>query len=244
MSKKYRDKLCVYCAAAMATGADHVFARKFFLPSDRASLPKVPACAACNGAKSQLEHYAVSVLPFGGQHGSARENLSMVPARLSRNAPLHRTLSDGRGQSWAMNVTGLLAPRMTIPVEGARLIHLFELTAKGLLWHHWQTYLSAADSVSATMLTRTGEQYFEEIFRMQSGDHVSANLGNGTVRYEGVQGVDCPQLSVWRITMFGGVWLGDSKARSAVSSVVGLITGPTAVEGGHVAIDAENQRPG
>ena len=57
MGKGFKGKTCVYCAAAPAATMDHVFAREFFLVDRRANLPKVPACQACNSAKSGLEHY-------------------------------------------------------------------------------------------------------------------------------------------------------------------------------------------
>jgi hypothetical protein len=80
MAKGFKGKTCVYCATAPAATMDHVFAREFFLPDRRPNLPKVPACAACNGAKSQLEHYLTAVLPFGGQHADGLAHLSeMVP---------------------------------------------------------------------------------------------------------------------------------------------------------------------
>lgn len=227
MSKKFIGKLCVYCGAVKAAGADHVFAREFFLRPDRGSLPKVPACAGCNGVKSELEHYAVSVLPFGGRHSSAHENLvTMVPKRLSRNAPLHRRLGDSRGREWIRDTNGLVVPMTTLPVDNERLNQLFEFVAKGLLWHHWRTYLTDADSVEVTMLTKTGEGLLGELFRMRARDRVVVDLGNGTVHYEGAHGVDCARVSVWRISMFGGVWLADSKIPNGVSSVVGLVTGP------------------
>ena len=98
MSKNFKDKLCVYCAKDESVGADHVFAREFFLIYDRNDLPKVPACSKCNRDKSEMEHYAVSVLPFGGRHATALVYLEMVPKRLQRNPPLHRSLVEGRGR--------------------------------------------------------------------------------------------------------------------------------------------------
>jgi 5-methylcytosine-specific restriction endonuclease McrA len=61
MGRGFKGKTCVYCAAAPAATMDHVFAREFFLVDRRANLPKVPACQACNGAKSDLEHYLTAV---------------------------------------------------------------------------------------------------------------------------------------------------------------------------------------
>lgn len=79
MSKKYKGKICVYCVEAESTSTDHVFARKFFLETDRAGLPQVPSCDPCNRAKATLEHYLASVLPFGARHSGARDNLELVP---------------------------------------------------------------------------------------------------------------------------------------------------------------------
>jgi hypothetical protein len=96
MGKGSKGKTCVYCASAPASTMDHVFAREFFVVDRRANLPKVPACAACNGAKSQLEHYLTAVLPFGSQHADGLAHLSgMVPGRLARNQKLARRLSAG-----------------------------------------------------------------------------------------------------------------------------------------------------
>jgi len=97
MSKRFKSgELCVYCSKLPAVTGDHIFARKFFVESARANLPQAPVCATCNNEKSELEHYLTAVLPFGGRHPDALENLvSMVPKRLQRNAKLHRVLSAG-----------------------------------------------------------------------------------------------------------------------------------------------------
>ena len=59
---------------------DHVFARQLFPVSERDNLPKVPCCDQCNNDKSRLEHYLVTVLPFGAQHADSLSNLkTMVP---------------------------------------------------------------------------------------------------------------------------------------------------------------------
>lgn len=90
MTKLYKNKRCVYCSKAKAETADHVVAREFFMPSLRANIPKVPSCTSCNNNKSVLEHYLTALLPFGGRHRAAHENLvSMVPRRLMRNKKLH-----------------------------------------------------------------------------------------------------------------------------------------------------------
>lgn len=68
-SNRFRGKRCVYCGRTGASDTgDHVIARGFFPPSDRADLPQVPACSACNNAKSRLEHHLLTILPFGARH--------------------------------------------------------------------------------------------------------------------------------------------------------------------------------
>lgn len=83
MSKKYKGKTCVYCGSiGSSETADHVLAREFALK--RGDIPKVPACKLCNSAKSRLERYLTTVLPFGAKHADAGENLAtMVPKRLA-----------------------------------------------------------------------------------------------------------------------------------------------------------------
>ena len=73
--KKFKDGTCVYCATRPATTDDHVVARAFFLTPRRGNLPKVPARQPCNEAKSELEHYLATVLPFSGRHADAAANL-------------------------------------------------------------------------------------------------------------------------------------------------------------------------
>jgi hypothetical protein len=213
----------------MAIGPDHVFAREFFLKRDRANLPEVPACEACNDRKSKLEHYATSVLPFGGRHSTAQENLaSMVPKRLSKNLRLQRELLVGSGRKWITDDVGLAQPARTIPIDADRLNQLFRLVAMGLIWYHWQTYLAVDDVVEATMLTQSGERFFEEqYFRLATRDRVAGTPGNGTFQYEGVRCIDCDRATMWRIKMLGGVQIsGDPAAPEAVSTTVGVVTRP------------------
>ena len=229
VSKKYKGKLCVYCARSEADGADHVLSRKFFLQRDRRGLPKVPACTACNGSKSELEGYALTVLPFGGRHAAAAVGLAtQVTKRLHENAPLQRELANGLRRGWATSPTGLISPVTLLPVDSDRLDGLFALIARGLLWHHYGAYLSASDVVRVTTLTRAGECFFdEEFFRPHASHCLTVSLGGGTVCYEGIQTIDCPQGSVWRLRMLGGLqFAGDAAVPHEVGSAVGIITGP------------------
>jgi len=122
---------------------------------------------------------------------------------------------------------------MAIPFESEALIALFAFIAKGLLWFHWNTYLSEDDIVDVILLSKHGEEYFEQNFmKLLPRERVAANLGNGTFLYQGSLGVDISQISVWRFSMFGGLVLsGDPSAPNETSSTIGVLTGPKSVCG-------------
>jgi hypothetical protein len=149
MSKKFKGKPCVYCSNNVASMADHVFAREFFLPARRADLPKVPACHTCNDEKGRLEHYLTTTLGFGACHADALTNLAeMVPARLAKNAALARFLNYGEGRVWAPEGR-LVVPVMTLPIDGDKIGQLFRFIVKGLMWHHWGVLLDTRTGIWA-----------------------------------------------------------------------------------------------
>jgi hypothetical protein len=49
---------------------------------------------------------------------------------------------------------------------------------------------------------------------MRPAQRVEENLGNGTVRYVGLQAADPPELTVWTISMYGGLVLSDDRRKS------------------------------
>ena len=122
-SKQFRGKLCVYCCERSAVAGDHVFPRELFVERSRANLPQVPTCDLCNNQKSKLEHYLTTILPFGGRHADARENLvNLVPGRLARNLRLGRELNAGRRHVWWLQ-DGIFRPTMHYRLIPARFAH-------------------------------------------------------------------------------------------------------------------------
>ena len=226
-ARRFRGKLCVYCCERPATTADHIFAREFFVLGARGNLPQIPACQKCNNDKSKLEHYLTGVLPFGGRHADAHENLvSLVPGRLAKNLRLHRELYAGRGRIWHME-NGLFQETRTLPIEPEKICALFSLAARALVWHHWGTYLLRDHNSDALLLTRFGRDFFGRLFTMNAAKRVQQDLGNRTVSYWGVQAVDTPQLTLWRIQFYGGMaFSGDPAAPDVVATEIGAITGP------------------
>jgi hypothetical protein len=218
---KFAGKTCVYCAAKPATVPDHIFARAFFLVPRRDNLPQVPACEQCNGAKAKLEHYLASVLPFGGCHQDASENLSTaVPDRLAKNIRLHRELEGGMSNA----SVGGGGSVMTVPFEPEKLSRLFEYIAKALAWHHWQVLIDGKADVWAGILNATGEALFNSYLAMNARARVDENLGADTFSYLGAQGTDDSQMSVWLFTIYGGLRLcGDPDAPHEQVSKVGVL---------------------
>jgi hypothetical protein len=142
MGKKLKGKLCAYCSKASSTTEDHIFAREFFLPEDRDNLPKAPACKECNDEKARLEHYLISVLPFGGRHAQALANLQGgVPRRLAKNRKLRSELANTMEPVWLREGAGLFQPTRMISFDGRRLEELLKYIARGLAWFHWRTYI-------------------------------------------------------------------------------------------------------
>jgi hypothetical protein len=188
MKKRLKDQLCVYCFKRPAVTDDHIFARGFFLESDRGNVPKAPACEPCNNEKSKLELYLTAVLPFGGRHGDALQNLaSLVPARLRGNQRLHRELSS---RSFGHS----------LPLEGEKLQELMGLIARGLVWYHWKTYLNdELHSVVVKTVTGPGAAYFKNVvFKFKARNRVEQTIGRDIFKYEGLQGIDAPELTIWR----------------------------------------------
>jgi hypothetical protein len=229
VSKKFKDKTCVYCAKNLSTNTgDHIFAREFFLPNRRHNLPKAPACNQCNNEKSVLEHYLTSVLPFGGRHEDARLNLENVPKRLARNESLHRLLAQRRRTVWGQEKEGLYVPLMALPIKPGSVEKLFEFIVKGLVWHHWQSYLTGEYFVEVQALMDDEAFLFERFFSKISPHlKVSANLGNGTFLYEGFRDIDSPQTTAWRFSLYGGLKLaGGPQERREGFSLIDAFTGP------------------
>ncbi len=220
-SKKYKGKQCVYCVKATATTADHVIGRKFFLVHRRDNLPQVPACKSCNGAKSELENYLMVVLGFGGRHPDAAINLqTMIPKRLRKNGKLHAELLAGFAKSGGT----------TIPFDHVRLDQLFALIARGLVWYHWQTLLGPGYSAIAATFSEAGERVFGPMLsRWNTPNRVTENLGKNTFSYQGAQATDCPQMTIWSFSMYGGVILTGDPRVPGPASLALAVTGPEAL---------------
>ncbi|CAE6854664.1 hypothetical protein R69746_07519 [Paraburkholderia aspalathi] len=210
-SKRFRGKRCVYCGRTGASDTgDHVIARGFFPPSDRADLPQIPACSACNNAKSQLEQHLLTILPFGARHSAASRTLNeLVPGRLSRNARLHRELLDAWNRQWQGEYAPRWTPEMKLPLDSTKVTRLCEYMMIGLAWHHWQAELTPPAELRASFYHPSAVAALERLFlNPQWGAQLDENIGAGTLTYRAVQDPHAPARTFWRFTIYGMV-MGD-----------------------------------
>jgi hypothetical protein len=153
----------------------------------------------------------------------------MVPERLARNRKLHRELARGTENIWTKEATGIYVRTSAVPFDGERLEDLLTFIVRGLMWHHWQVLIGANSFVDVLSLTARGERIFARYAGMNATQRVENNLGDGTFVYNGMQGVDNPQVSVWEFSFFGGLKLaGDGITDECVK--FGALTGPMYVK--------------
>lgn len=225
MSKKYKGKLCIYCARRIATTADHVIARQFFDVKRRSDLLKVPACAECNNIKSTLEHYLASVLPFGSNHESAHEMVcSAVENRLNRNLKLKKYLQSRKARKWTKSERGIYTNNLQIPIDNKAILRLFEYIAQGLLYTHYNVILGSEYFVNAITITDIGyHNYYRQFIGDSEVGVVEGALAGSGFTYTGRQGKEYPEMSVWFMQLYDGVKLvGDN---DEVSNKVFAVTG-------------------
>ncbi len=226
MGKGFRGKTCVYCGVeGSSSTADHVVAREFFPPHMRGNLPKVPACKACNNAKAIHEHYLTTVLPFAGKTAVSSSLLNdTVPRRLANNAKLHAELAAGSQNTW-VNDNGMISPSMRLPFDGERLSELCRYIGMGLIAHHWGRVLPSTHSIRSGMLIPEGEAVLERLLAGSAKARIVHALGDDVFRYEGAQSESDPDLTVWKMSVYGGAQFSDaSRATHSVGSNVWVIS--------------------
>jgi hypothetical protein len=231
MSKRFKGKTCVYCATPVASETgDHVLAREFVPVAYRSQIPQVPACRECNKNKADLEHYLTAVLLFGGRHADAATNLETEgPRRFAKNQKLGRELAKGCARLWTREPSGLVVNALTVPIDGEKVEKLVGFIAQGLMWHHWKAVLGPDCFVDVLSLTSSGEAAFQRYTKMNANDRVRDDIGEGALVYEGMQGTDNPQVSVWELSIYGGVKMTSADGKDSMSRF-GVLTGPPAIK--------------
>ena len=211
LGKSWRGQPCAYCPEQAAQGCDHIFARSFFPPEARGNLPQAPACDGCAGRKAKLEAELAGALPFAASHPDADKLLEFVSKKIAGNARLQRrleqqgaTINSGDGSIDFTHVD-------TLEFEGDPLFALFEMIVRGLYYHHWKLHLSPEFGVRARAFPRDAALPALDLFTLNAGARVEANLSNGAFLYQGIRTADNPNASLWRFRILGGVTLFDTQ---------------------------------
>ena len=230
MSKRFKGKPCAYCPGGVSETGDHVFARKFFPVRMRANLPQVPACDKCNNEKSALEAYLATILLFGGRHADALENLvASGERRLAKNSKLHRQLISGKERIWVPDQAGLLVPTMSVPIADDVFTRYFVFVIKGLLRYEFGETLGNDDFVDVqTITTDGGEPIYRRFLNLNAAARTTRDIGNGAFVYEGSRAADNGHVSIWLLTVFGGLAFQDVDGRH-YEARIGAMTGPKRV---------------
>jgi hypothetical protein len=225
-SKKYKNKTCAYCGETNSSStADHIFARQFFINQREKNPPQVPSCQKCNNLKSNLERHMTALLPFGARHEDALQNLEKVPKRLNKNPQLHHHLNNSQAVAWLQSEAGVLSEEMTLSVDFQKLEELMKYIVRGLVYKYMDVHLSLDDKVDVLALTDAGEHLFSDaLFNVEVKKRIIESLGQGTVEYEGVQGVDNPKITAWKLRLYGGVQLIEDNNPPLKSSLFGAYT--------------------
>ena len=213
---------------------DHLFARAFFTENEKSNLIKVPACNECNNIKSQLEHYLTTVMPFGGRHNNAKENLiKYVPPRLKNNRKLHRLIANNRNHLPVDLATGEIGTAMVMPFDGLKYTELFKFILKGLAWYHWGTYIKKETTLFITALTNFGHELFEShIFSLGKKNQIYNSLGDQSVQYKGLRATDNDQYTIWLFNFYNGFACANSIDENIeISRVVLAISGSKSIIG-------------
>ncbi len=220
---------CVYCGLQPSTTDDHVFAKKFFLETRRQNLPQVPACASCNAAKSKFENELMVILPFGGRHADARENLERLAARrVAKNRRLQRQLVSGSSRVWIQD-GGFYQRTTALPLNWEKVEKLFALIAKGLTWYHWRVLIGADCFASAHTLQGTAKAQFVRMMRQRTAAQMNVNLGGGTFLYHGAQGIDNLCVTIWEFSIYGGLRAMGPRGIIDGEIKISAMTGPSRV---------------
>jgi len=224
LGKRFKGLTCAYCGGPeISTTGDHVIPRQFVPKHMRANLPQVPACAACNNAKSADEHYLATVLPFGGNHPEVLAILERdVPRRLEKNRRLHRELAESQGKVQLRDDNGIKST-MTLSVEPDRIVRFARRMIQGLHAHHWEP-VPKGTWVGAGVLAPAGQKFQLELMHMR-GLRLRGDIGDGLFSYAALRSMERPYISAWWLQLFGGVMLGgDPNARGFASrDIFGLV---------------------
>ena len=220
-SKRYKGKACAYCRQPGTSSTnDHVIARAFFLEEDRSGLPQIPACAACNIAKSKLEGYVAATLMMASEHPEGdRYRQEKVRPRLLANAKLRDELKLDAPFEW-VRVNGVLQQMKAVRIDATQVSALMRVIVLGLYRHHFGAPLPTNFLVDVKMYPPEREAGLlaglASFFPAWSPAH-AVDLGRGSFVYAVRQSPGHAALTLWQLAWHGGIRLHGLEQTSADS---------------------------
>ena len=118
---------------------------------------------------------------------------------------------------------------LTVPIDDKKVEKLIELIARGLMGHHWGVVLGPECFVDVLSHTPPYGALFQRFAEMNAIHRVKEDIGDGALVYEGAQGTDNPEVSVWKISILGGVKMTAMNDEDSTSRF-GVMTGPQAIK--------------
>lgn len=117
---------------------------------------------------------------------------------------------------------------MTLPLDGLKMEMLFKMIAQGLSYFHWNLLLphNTCD-ITGGYLIPEGVEIVERLLSMNAGKRVKEVLGGGAFEYEGVQATDRPEITIWRMSLYGALVGGDEHCPSLRVSNAYVTTAPS-----------------
>ncbi|MBV8567849.1 MAG: hypothetical protein JO273_20565 [Methylobacteriaceae bacterium] len=181
--------------------------------------------------KAKLEHYTLSVLPFGNRHPDATRYADQkIERRLRKNRSLRGRLAIEQSGSWERHPNGLFVPAVSLKIEMDKIQRLISLIVTGLFAFHWKEALDPDWLGDAAIfhpefedrVLRPLKPCFERPAAVAEG-----NLGRSTFVYRGLRSAPLQQLSLWQLTLLGGLQFGgDSRFPQGRFTTFSVVTRP------------------
>ena len=155
-----------------------------------------------------------------------------VALRLNKNKKLKSYLAKELERVWARSEHDLIFPTSSFPIDFEKLIPLFQMIIKGLIFYHWKAYVPSDYIISIMTLTSEGLSLFKErILALSKGFHVQKKIGNGAFYYQGTRGSADPAFTAWYFSFYGNLNIGSPDENNVMESAhICAMTGPKSIE--------------
>lgn len=97
--------------------------------------------------------------------------------------------------------------------DGARIAQLFDYITRGLAFRHFGLLFPESEYfVHSEFYLDRGRAMFDRFFEGNARRTGQVNLGNGVFRYDGIQSLESPHITMWRMTLGVVVMGNDNEA--------------------------------